>query len=362
MSAQDTSFEALAASPGDYAVDSEWMGDSPPALTVDFIQNSHNHIHHIQQIDRAQKQQSHTFRNFNSALAGGPGSGQPGIGKDRLLAGDPTLTLSQPPTVSSPESLLSSFQDSSSDLSSSKQTSMTALSSLVSGTPAKKSRGRPKGSGRSTITDTSKRSAAGVPKHATQLQQQQQQQQHTAVVEDDIMMADEGLDGGDGDNAQQNWSFRDYLRLDDDQENDEDEHDQSTNTESDSFGTIDPKSIQRTPSFGGGGEQLSEEAAILRAALKAEAGIGSDLSPYSGGPSPLDFVSASSSPTPDDLTIPSFTTPQPFPSSAAIFNANLANGSAQQRRKGHNKAASVSVLSLLPVTSLYGLRAGSVLF
>lgn len=343
MSDQDTSFEALAASPGDYAVHSEWMGDSPPALTVDFIQNPHNQIHHIHQIGGNQKPQEHNFRNFNPAAAGGSGSGKPGIGKDRLLGDDPSLTLSQQQSVSSPESLLSSFQDSSSDISSSKQTSLTALSSLVGGTPAKKSRGRSsKGSAITKASSSSNRPAgAAVPNPAGRLQQHR-----TDSVGDDIMMTDERLHAGDdiGDSTQQNWSFRDYLRLDDDQEDDEDEHNQFMNTEGDSFGTIDPKSIQHTPVFGGADERLNQEAAAaLRASLKTEATIGSDLSPYSGGPSPLDFVSASSSPTPDDPTIPAFNTPQLYSSAASMFNQAPSNGAAQQHRKGHNKAASVSL-------------------
>lgn len=345
MSDQDTSFEALAASPGDYAVHSEWMGDSPPALTVDFIQNPHNQIHHIHQIGGSQKQpQAHNFRTFNTAAAGGPGSGKPRIGKDRLLADDPSLTLSQQQAVSSPESLLSSFQDSSSDISSSKQTSLTALSSLVGGTPAKKSRGR--SSKGSVITKASSNSnrptGAAVPNPAARSQKQQ-----TVSVGDDIMMTDEGLRVGDDntDSTQQNWSFRDYLRLDDEQDEDEDENNQSRNIEGDSsFGTIDPKSIQQTSVFGGANDRLSQEAAAaLRASLKSEPTTGSDLSPYSGGPSPLDFVSATSSPTPDDPTIPAFNTPQLFSSAAAMFNQAPTDGATQQHRKGHNKAASVSL-------------------
>ncbi|KAL1894567.1 SPT3 Dosage dependent suppressor of Ty-induced promoter mutations-like protein [Sporothrix stenoceras] len=332
MSDQDTSFEALAASPGDYAVHSEWMGDSPPALTVDFIQNPHNQqIHHIHQVGGSQKPQAHNFRTFNAAAAGGPGSGKPGIGKDRLLADDPSLTLSQQQAVSSPESLLSSFQDSSSDISSSKQTSLTALSSLVGGTPAKKSHGRSsKGSAITKASSSSNRpTGAAVPHPAARSQQQQ-----TVSVGDDIMMTDEGLRAGDDitDSTQQNWSFRDYLRLDDEQEDDEDENDQSMNTEGDSFGTIDPKSIQQTSVFGA-------------ANLKSEPTIGSDLSPYSGGPSPLDFVSATSSPTPDDPTIPAFNTPQLFSSAAAMFNQAPTDAATQQHRKGHNKAASQYSLS-----------------
>ncbi|CAK7232412.1 SPT3 Dosage dependent suppressor of Ty-induced promoter mutations-like protein [Sporothrix eucalyptigena] len=329
MSDQDTTFEALAAAAGDYAVDSEWMGDSPPALTVDFIQNPHNQIHHLQQIGQNAKSQPHNFRTFNPAAAG---SGKPGVGKDRLL---------DQPSASSPESLLSSFQDSSSDISSSKQTSMTALSSLVGGTPAKKSRGRSsKGSANSAITKASSISSRPSATAAQPAEKLQQQQPRTTVVEDDIMMTDEGLQVGD--DSQQNWSFRDYLRLDDEQDEDDDENNQSITTEGDSFGTIDPKSIQHAAGFGGIDDQLNQEA--LRASVKSEGAIGSDLSPYSGGPSPLDFVSASSSPTPDDPTIPAFNTPQLF-NAAGIFSTAPTNGSTQQPRKGHNKAASQYSLS-----------------
>ncbi|ERT00043.1 hypothetical protein HMPREF1624_03412 [Sporothrix schenckii ATCC 58251] len=345
MSDQDTSFEALAASPGDYAVHSEWMGDSPPALTVDFIQNPHNQIHHIHQVGGNQNPQAHKSRGFDSTTAGGPGSGKPGIGKDRLLADDSSLALSQQQSVSSPESLLSSFQDSSSDISSSKQTSLTALSSLAGGTPAKKSRGR--SSKGSTITkassNPSRPAGTAVPNPAARLHQQQ-----TTSVGDDIMMTDEGLRAGDdlGDSTQQNWSFRDYLRLDDDQDDDEDDHNQSMNTESDGFATIDPKSIQNTPGFGGAEDALNQEAAAgLRSSLKTEPTVGSDLSPYSGGPSPLEFVSATSSPTPDDLTIPAFNTPQLFSSAVAMFGQAPTDSATEQRRKGHNKAASQYSLS-----------------
>ncbi|CAK7217017.1 SPT3 Dosage dependent suppressor of Ty-induced promoter mutations-like protein [Sporothrix bragantina] len=344
MSDQDTTFEALAASAGDYAIDSEWMGDSPPALTVDFIQNPQNQIHHIHQIGRDGKSQPHNFRTFNSAAAGGPGSGKPGISKDRLLD-DPALTLSRQPPASSPESLLSSFQDSSSDISSSKQTSMTALSSLVGGTSVKKSRGRSsKGSAHSANTKASSSSSSrpsGLAAHTTG--KQQQQQPRTAVVEDDIIMTDEGLQTGD--DAQHNWSFGDYICMDNEQDDDDDENNQSINTEGDSFGTIDPKSIQHASNFGGVDEQLLQDAAALRASLKSEGAIGSDLSPYSGGPSPLEFVSATSSPTPDDPTIPAFNASQLF-STGGIFNTAPTNGSAQQHRKGHNKAASQQQYSL----------------
>ncbi|EPE08798.1 ankyrin repeat protein [Ophiostoma piceae UAMH 11346] len=324
MSAQDTSFEALAASPGDFAIDSEWMGDSPPALTVDFIQNQQNHIHHIHQLERIQQQQQQqqqgsSLHGFESAAAvGGPGVGKSLTGKNQLLVDDPSLSLSHPPPIaSSPDSLLSSFQDSSSDISS-KQTSMSAISSYVGGTSVKTSRSRPKGSMRS-VTEAS--SAGTLPK---------QQHQHRLAQPDDVMMTDGSLNAIDGDNASQNWSFRDYLQ-DDEQEHDEDG---TTKTESDILGTIDPKSIEHNSGFSGAEGSIHINAANLP-----------DLSPYSGGPSPLDFVSATSSPTPDDITIPNFSTAQLFSGSAAGFTNPIQGASGHQARRGHSKAASQYSLS-----------------
>ena len=317
MSAQDTSFEALAASPGDFAIDSEWMGDSPPALTVDFIQNQQNHIHHIHQLERLQKQQQqgNSLHGFGSAAAvGGPGVGKSLIGKNQLLVDDPSLSLSQPaPTASSPESMLSSFQDSSSDISS-KQTSMSAVSSYVGGTSVKPSRSRPKGSMRS-VTEVS--SVGTLPK----------QQHRHKLAQDDVMMTDGLLNAIDGDNASQNWSFRDYLQ-DDEQEHDDDG---PAKTDSDILGTIDPKSIEHNGGYGGAEGNIHINATNLP-----------DLSPYSGGPSPLDFVSATSSPTPDDIAIPNFSTAQLFSGSAAGFADPMQGASGHQARRGHSKAASVS--------------------
>ncbi|OAA67841.1 membrane-tethered transcription factor [Niveomyces insectorum RCEF 264] len=380
MSDQDTSFEALAASPGDYAIDSEWMGDSPPALTVDFIQDPHNHVHHIHQFDRIQDPKAQrNFQQFGgtaaaaaAAAGGNAGIGKFGPGRDPLLSGDPTLALSQATTVSSPESLLSSFQDSSSsDIPSSKRTSTSALSSLVSGTPAKKGRGRPKGSKRSVATTGSNHpTGSSVPKRVVLAHVK------APAEEDDVIMTSGALDDGDGDcdgdgnghdnndgngggdsdadDTQQTWSFRDYLHLDDDQDENDDANGGQLNrqgpvSESDILQTIDPKSIQRTASSTRlGDEQLPQEVAAAAAAAKAEIEpeAGPGPSAYQGNPSPFEFVSASNSPAPDEAFLSSLSTPQAYytPTNATA-KVDALNGSAQQPRKGHNKAASQYSLS-----------------
>ncbi|EFW98486.1 membrane-tethered transcription factor [Grosmannia clavigera kw1407] len=327
MSAQDGSFEALAASPGDFAVDSEWMGDSPPALTVDFMQNPHSLLHHVNDLAGP------LAKKRNRPIANGAG-GTPG-GKDPLMLGHRPAAaagLSQPPTASSPDSLLSSFQDSSSDISS-KQTSMSAHSSLVSGTPAKKTRGRPRGAGRAYGTDASGRSAGGQSRRAMQ------PDVHLPTAADDVVMAEGTFDAAAlevVDAAPPDWNIRDYLRLDEDQDDNDDDGDLETSylhqhkamANGHHTGTIDPKSIQRTPSLSTADELFGDDT------IRHASTTGADLSPFSGNrASPFDFMSPSSSPNADDPQVLSFSTPQMY------AGVGASNGD-QSVQRGHNKALS----------------------
>ncbi|CAK7271472.1 SPT3 Dosage dependent suppressor of Ty-induced promoter mutations-like protein [Sporothrix epigloea] len=343
MSDQDIDFAAMTAAAGDFAADSEWRGDSPPALTVDYIQNPHNLNPHFSSSDQDAKTHPQDFHVFESAIVSGQGT--PDNRNKQLLDDEAFLSLTQQPFTSSSESLFSSSQDSLSDISS-KQTSMTALSSLVGRAAATESSGRlrkdPVPSAHSQASGL--RFSHPINSAASPWKLQQQQQPRTAVVGDDLDMADEVLQTSE--DAQHNLNYDEFIKMDDEPElNSDKENDSAINTEGGKLAMIGQNPNLYNSKLGGLDGRLHQSAAPSILPIMSESTIGSDfMSPYSGGLSPLESMSANSSPTYDDPTTSVCNTPPPF-SAGSISNMTPNVGDTQQHRKGHNKAASRYSLS-----------------
>ncbi|CAK7266838.1 SPT3 Dosage dependent suppressor of Ty-induced promoter mutations-like protein [Sporothrix epigloea] len=337
MSDEDMDFAAFAASTDDYTIDSEWRGDSPPAMTAEYYQNPHNRIHHFPLSDQDSKMHTHDHGVLDSAASTGRGS--PDISKDRLLEDESALSFTQQPPTSSSESLFSSSQNSSSDIS--KQTSMTALSSLVGRAEETKHPDRScEDSVLQTRENTSSLKTSRSLRSLADPWSLKQQLPHTAVGEDDSDMIDEVLQTGD--DAHQNLNYDDYL-INEDEVDDNKENVSSINTEGVKPEITGPNSDLYASKFDGIDGRLHQDATPPVPPLITESTIGSDLSPYSAGPSPFDFASANSSPTYDDPTTSAFNSPPPF--SSGILSTAPTADDAQQHRKGHHKAASQYSLS-----------------
>lgn len=339
MSDEDMGFAALGASTDDYTIDSEWRGDSPPAMTAEYYQNPHNRIHHFPLSDQHSKLHTHGYRVLDSAASTGHGS--PSIGKDRLLEDQSALSLTQQPLTSSSESLFSSSQNSSSDIS--KQTSMTALSSLVGRAEETE---HPDRSCEDSVLQTHENASSLTTSRSLRSLADpwslKQQQPHTTAGEDDSDMVDEVLQTGD--DTHQNLNYDDYL-INEDEDDINKVNISSINTEGVKPEVMDPNPDLHASRFDGVHGRLHQDATPPVPPLMTESTIGSDLSPYSAGPSPFDFTSANSSPTYDDPSTSAFNTPPPFPSGVSSIAPIVDD--ARQHRKGHNKAASVSSIMLL---------------